>query len=161
MSTPAALRQIPHRSRPAQFVRFNCIAPRSLGTRRNHPPLLPSGPGRIETETAPRPGDPTRSRKARDRQADSRVRLTTLRALRLAGEEPAAGRAVTRTSQRPISLQVTGHPSYGLPWGQDRLVPLYLATLAIDSRARPSRLTAAPRCWRRSACSRADRNTAA
>lgn len=28
-------------------------------------------------------------------------------------------------------LQVTGHPSYGLPWGQDRLVPLYLATLAI------------------------------
>src|SRR5271165_3971895 len=28
-------------------------------------------------------------------------------------------------------LQVTGHPSYGLPWGQDRLVPLYLATLAV------------------------------
>jgi hypothetical protein len=28
-------------------------------------------------------------------------------------------------------LQVTGHPSYGLPWGQDRLVPLFLATLAV------------------------------
>src|SRR6185437_9991499 len=28
-------------------------------------------------------------------------------------------------------LQVTGHPSYGLPWGQDRLVPISLATLAI------------------------------
>lgn len=28
-------------------------------------------------------------------------------------------------------LQVTGHPSYGLPWGQDRLVPIFLATLAI------------------------------
>jgi hypothetical protein len=28
-------------------------------------------------------------------------------------------------------LQVTGHPEYGLPWGQDRLVPLFLATLAI------------------------------
>jgi hypothetical protein len=28
-------------------------------------------------------------------------------------------------------LQVTGHPSYGLPWGQDRLVPPFLATLAI------------------------------
>lgn len=27
-------------------------------------------------------------------------------------------------------LQVTGHPSYGLPWGQDRLVPIFLATLA-------------------------------
>ncbi len=28
-------------------------------------------------------------------------------------------------------LQVTGHPTYGLPWGQDRLVPIFLATLAI------------------------------
>ncbi|MGC4052769.1 MAG: replication protein RepA [Paludibaculum sp.] len=28
-------------------------------------------------------------------------------------------------------MQVTGHPSYGLPWGQDRLVPIFLATLAI------------------------------
>jgi hypothetical protein len=28
-------------------------------------------------------------------------------------------------------LQVTGHPSYGLPCGQDRLVPIFLATLAI------------------------------
>src|SRR5262249_43691475 len=28
-------------------------------------------------------------------------------------------------------LQVTGHPQYGLPWGQDRLVPIFLATLAI------------------------------
>ncbi len=27
-------------------------------------------------------------------------------------------------------LQVTGHPNYGLPWGQDRLVPIFLATLA-------------------------------
>ncbi len=30
-----------------------------------------------------------------------------------------------------LLLQVTGHPSYGLPWGQDRLVPIFLATLAI------------------------------
>jgi Replication initiator protein A len=28
-------------------------------------------------------------------------------------------------------LQVTGHPSYGMPWGQDRLVPIFLATLAV------------------------------
>ena len=28
-------------------------------------------------------------------------------------------------------LQVTGHPSFGLPWGQDRLVPIFLATVAI------------------------------
>ncbi len=28
-------------------------------------------------------------------------------------------------------LQVTGHPLYGVPWGQDRLVPIFLATLAM------------------------------
>jgi hypothetical protein len=28
-------------------------------------------------------------------------------------------------------LQVTGHPSYGLPFRQDRLVPIFLATMAI------------------------------
>ena len=26
---------------------------------------------------------------------------------------------------------MTGHPSFGLPWGQDRLIPIFLATLAI------------------------------
>jgi hypothetical protein len=26
---------------------------------------------------------------------------------------------------------VTGHPTYGVPWGQDRLVPIFLATLAM------------------------------
>ena len=28
-------------------------------------------------------------------------------------------------------LQVTGHPDYGVPFGQDRLVPIFLATLAV------------------------------
>lgn len=28
-------------------------------------------------------------------------------------------------------LQVTGHPHYGVPWGRDRLVPIFLATLAM------------------------------
>jgi hypothetical protein len=32
-------------------------------------------------------------------------------------------------------LQVTGHPRYGLPWGKDRLVPIFLATLAIRQRS--------------------------
>ncbi|QOY92132.1 replication protein RepA [Paludibaculum fermentans] len=32
-------------------------------------------------------------------------------------------------------LQVTGHPSYGLPWGQDRLIPIFLATLAIRQKS--------------------------
>jgi len=33
-------------------------------------------------------------------------------------------------------LLVTGHPKYGLPWGQDRLVPLFLATLATRQQTR-------------------------
>lgn len=28
-------------------------------------------------------------------------------------------------------LQITGHPNYGLPFGQDRIVPIYFATLAV------------------------------
>jgi hypothetical protein len=36
-------------------------------------------------------------------------------------------------------LQVTGHPNYGLPWGQDRFVPIFLATLAI--RLQTARIT--------------------
>jgi hypothetical protein len=28
-------------------------------------------------------------------------------------------------------LQVIGHPNYGVPWGQDRLVPIFLTTLAM------------------------------
>ncbi|MBN9658420.1 MAG: replication initiator protein A [Acidobacteria bacterium] len=30
-----------------------------------------------------------------------------------------------------FTLQITGHPDFGLPYGQDRLVPIFLATLAI------------------------------
>ncbi len=32
-------------------------------------------------------------------------------------------------------LQVTGHPSHGLPSGQDRLVPIFLATITFDNGA--------------------------
>jgi Plasmid encoded RepA protein len=35
-----------------------------------------------------------------------------------------------------FTLQVSGHPDYGLPWGQDRLVPIFLATLAIRQQNR-------------------------
>lgn len=33
-------------------------------------------------------------------------------------------------------LEITGHPRYGLPWGQDRLVPIFLATLAVRQRSK-------------------------
>jgi len=31
-------------------------------------------------------------------------------------------------------LQIAGHPDYGVPFGQDRLVPIFLATLAIQQK---------------------------
>jgi hypothetical protein len=32
-------------------------------------------------------------------------------------------------------LQVTGHPNYGVPFGQDRIVPSFLATLAVQQKS--------------------------
>jgi hypothetical protein len=46
-------------------------------------------------------------------------------------KKPPAGLLLHERRNGQFLLQVTGHPSYGLPWGQDRLVPIFLATLAI------------------------------
>jgi len=46
-------------------------------------------------------------------------------------KRPAPGCLLHERRNGQFVLQVTGHPSYGLPWGQDRLVPIFLATLAI------------------------------
>jgi hypothetical protein len=32
-------------------------------------------------------------------------------------------------------LQITGHPDFGVPFGQDRLVPIFLATLAVQQKS--------------------------
>jgi hypothetical protein len=46
-------------------------------------------------------------------------------------KKPRSGELLHERRNGHFLLQVTGHPSYGLPWGQDRLVPIFLATLAI------------------------------
>ena len=46
-------------------------------------------------------------------------------------KRPVSGSLLHERRNGQFVLQVTGHPSYGLPWGQDRLVPIFLATLAI------------------------------
>ena len=33
-------------------------------------------------------------------------------------------------------LDITGHPEFGLPFGQDRLIPIWVATLAVQQRSR-------------------------
>jgi hypothetical protein len=40
-------------------------------------------------------------------------------------------------------LQITGHPNYGLPFGQDRIVPIYLATLAVRQKSQTIRFRTA------------------
>jgi hypothetical protein len=46
-------------------------------------------------------------------------------------KRPVPGCLIHERRNGQFVLQVTGHPSYGLPWGQDRLLPIFLATLAI------------------------------
>jgi Plasmid encoded RepA protein len=46
-------------------------------------------------------------------------------------KRPARGVLIHERRNGQFLLQVTGHPQYGVPWGQDRLVPIFLATLAI------------------------------
>ncbi len=48
---------------------------------------------------------------------------------------PAAGCLLHERRNGNFVLQVTGHPSYGLPWGQDRLVPIFLATTAVRQKS--------------------------
>ena len=46
-------------------------------------------------------------------------------------KRPRPGELLHERRNGHFLLQVTGHPSYGVPWGQDRLVPIFLATLAV------------------------------
>ncbi|MDQ2774652.1 MAG: replication protein RepA [Acidobacteriota bacterium] len=46
-------------------------------------------------------------------------------------KRPAIGSLIHERRNGQFVLQVTGHPRYGVPWGQDRLVPIFLATLAV------------------------------
>jgi hypothetical protein len=50
--------------------------------------------------------------------------------------QPGIGVLLHERRNGHFRLQVTGHPSYGLPWGQDRLVPIFLATLAVRKQSR-------------------------
>jgi Plasmid encoded RepA protein len=40
-------------------------------------------------------------------------------------------------------LQITGHPKFGVPFGQDRIVPIFLATLAVRQQSRVVRFRSA------------------
>ncbi len=49
-------------------------------------------------------------------------------------KRPAKGALLHERRNGQFLLQVTGHPKYGVLWGQDRLLPIFLATLAVRQR---------------------------
>ena len=44
---------------------------------------------------------------------------------------PRAGETLYERRNGDFVLQIAGHPNYGIAFGQDRIVPIYLATLAV------------------------------
>lgn len=49
---------------------------------------------------------------------------------------PPANQLVHRRRNGKFSLHVVAHPDYGLPFGQDRLIPIWIATLAVKQKSR-------------------------
>jgi hypothetical protein len=49
---------------------------------------------------------------------------------------PPADQLLYSRSNGKFFLQVLGHPQFGLPFGQDRLIPIWVATLAVRQRSR-------------------------
>jgi len=58
-------------------------------------------------------------------------------------KKPKAGELLHERRTGHLLLQVTGYLSYGLPYGQDRLVPIFLATLAVRQRSQTVRFNSA------------------
>ena len=53
--------------------------------------------------------------------------------------KPSHGELLFERRNGSFVLQITGHPQFGLPFGQDRLVPIYLATLAVQQKSQTVR----------------------
>jgi hypothetical protein len=57
--------------------------------------------------------------------------------------KPPKGKTLYERRNGNFVLQITGHPNYGLPFGQDRIVPIYLATLAVRQQSQVIRFRTA------------------
>src|SRR5947209_7951276 len=57
--------------------------------------------------------------------------------------KPPAGQLLYERRNGRFTLQVTGHPEFGLPFGQDRIVPIFLATLAVRQKSQTIRFKTA------------------
>jgi hypothetical protein len=56
---------------------------------------------------------------------------------------PAKGTLLHTRRNGKFVLQVQAHPDYGLPFGQDRLIPIWVATLAVRQQSRSVRFRSA------------------
>lgn len=56
---------------------------------------------------------------------------------------PPAGQLVHRRRNGKFFLEMTAHPDFGLPFGQDRLIPIWVATLAVKQKSRTVRFESA------------------
>ena len=57
--------------------------------------------------------------------------------------KPPAGRISMQRRNGQFVLQITGHPTFGVPFGQDRMVPIFLATLAVQQKSQTIRFRTA------------------
>jgi hypothetical protein len=57
--------------------------------------------------------------------------------------KPPKGEMLYERRNGNFVLPITGHPNYGLPFGQDRIVPIYLATLAVRQQSQTIRFRTA------------------
>lgn len=57
--------------------------------------------------------------------------------------KPSAGEMLYERGNGDFVLQITGHPNYGLPFGQHRIVPIHLATLAVRQQSQTIRFRTA------------------
>ena len=54
-----------------------------------------------------------------------------------------AGQLIYERKNGSFVLQIIGHPDYGVPFGQDRIVPIFLATLAVQQKSQTIRFKSA------------------
>ena len=79
----------------------------------------------------------------RGRKTERGVQFSTVRLVWTAGRKPSVNELLYERRNGNFLLQITGHPNFGLPFGQDRIVPIYLATLAMRQQSQTVRFRTA------------------
>jgi len=69
--------------------------------------------------------------------------FASFRLVRIASPTSAKNQVLYERRKGQFVLQITGHPEFGVPFGQDRLVPIFLATIAVQQKSRTIRFRTA------------------